>query len=44
MDTSFFSCASLLVGNRNLSMTLMATSRFVLRCIPMKKMDNLSMI
>lgn len=32
--TSFFSCASCFVGNRNLSITLIATALFDLRSIP----------
>ena len=35
MATSFFNCASCLVGKRSLSMTLMATSRPSWRCLPM---------
>ncbi len=34
IETSFFSWASCLVGNRNLSITLMATARFDLRSTP----------
>ena len=41
IDTSFLSCSSCLVGNLSLSMTLIATSRPVFLCLPVKNVSNL---